>query len=136
MVKIHGIYEQPSVHKEHKTTIVKGVIHRETIWKDTIGNEFDQVGSKFVLKKPAIEFNFPFQFTPQENNFEYQIQTHDLDIPSESFVFCCFLILILSAFLIGLGMGYKRKKCTCNERETQKDQLIRKINSGFSSKTF
>lgn len=77
MGRVRGLYDPPGLHQEQKTTVKNGIIIRNMIWKDHMGNEFEKVGNKFVLKRnhgtspytPAHPLSAFFSILPIEWDF-------------------------------------------------------------------
>jgi hypothetical protein len=125
MVKIHGINNFSNLHKEYKTTIRNGEIYRETIWKDSIGNEFEKVRSNLVMKKPVMDL--PFHLLPSDHHFEIQLPM----VNEPDFVVCVLLFMLVS-FLVGFALGSKRRRGTEIEIENPEAPKARSLNSVFS----
>jgi hypothetical protein len=109
MGRVHQLSDLPSMHRTTKTTIKDGVIVREPVWKDTVGNEFDRVKGKFVPRKPlsAGVINLPF-LSPNES-FHVQVgQTSDEAI-MEAMLLVSLLLVLLFVLFLGMAIGASRR---------------------------
>ena len=125
MVKINGINNFSSLHKEYKTTIRNGEICRETIWKDSIGNEFEKVRSNFVMKKPVMDL--PLHLLQPDHLFEIQLPL----VNEPDFVVCVVLFMLVS-FLVGFVLGSKRRRDIGIAKAIPEAPMARSSNSAFS----
>lgn len=59
---------KPTIRPRNHTRIVKGEIKRETVWKDSHGNEYIPSGiNKFELKYPRSSNSFSWPFHPMNH---------------------------------------------------------------------
>jgi hypothetical protein len=115
MVQIRRLSDPPKIFKEMKTTIKDGNICRVPVWKDTLENEYEQVGKRFVPKHQAKLF-------PVQNNIEFQMVEHE-DTNDTLFAFLCFSIIVLSiTFLTGFIIGSTRILSTKKKLKKQTSQ--------------
>ena len=100
---IHTLNDNPSIYKTEKITIKKGHIVKEYVWKDTMGNEFEKVGNKFLLKNQWREPTI--QKAPQQPTTSPMEDEILLDAMMKFSVG----LLLFSVFLLGYCVGMWRK---------------------------
>jgi hypothetical protein len=148
-MKVRGLDDPPDVYQEEKTTIRKGCIVRTTIWKDTMGNELEKVGSnpsRFIITKPYYQTAmiggggamFPepatktleIQFTPKGPFLGGNGDEGDLEVSevvTELVLLTCFLMLMFLSFFLGYLVATMRVRHTTKQKETENDQELELI---------
>jgi hypothetical protein len=91
MSNIRKISDPFTIFCETKTTIVKGVIQKKKIYKDTKGQEYEKVNGKFQ----------PIRLIAPVSTFEMENNNNVLFI-------CCVLSIITMIFLFGVSIGSMR----------------------------
>jgi len=147
-MKVRGLHDPPDVYEQEKTTIRNGCIVRETVWKDTMGNELEKVSSyptRFVIKKPYYQNTliggggalfpdpatktFEIQFTPKgllgENTGEEAYDSQEA--LTEVVLLTCFLILMFLSFFLGYLVASMRGRRKTNETETENEPKLELI---------
>jgi hypothetical protein len=131
MAIIKKLTDPPSVHEIVKTTIVKGLVVRKMIWRDTMGNEFDRTNNKFTLKKGVNSIHstsnppFPQPFNGLDTPLQWHISSPERSDDLSLFVFItCFLLL---AFWTGTVYGSIRMSRKYKETKTRIDRETEKI---------
>jgi len=128
-MRLFGLGSTPGVYQYEKTTIKKGLIVREFIWKDTNGNELEKVSdrpAKFIVKKSQNKIESQLQNYLAQQGFEIQFRkpdsfnngTDDLFMDEILILFSLFL-LFLSAFYLGFYVATLRKPHKTTEQEIQ-----------------
>lgn len=123
MVNIHKISDDPTIIKKIKTTIVQGEITRVPVWKDIMGNEFDNIDGRFIPKnyKRDSVMNVPIQFL--SNKDLSGITNHsrpDQEVVADAIAFLCVIGIILLFLIFGImiGVSKERRKHTLKEMKS------------------
>ncbi len=118
---VHTLRDQPSIFSQQKVTIRKGVISHKTVWKDTNGNELEQVSKsppRFVVKRKPMPVRFVAP-TPHETS-----ESDMLDL----ILILSMALLMTSVFFLGYFVGSRQRSLISNMT-----QPIEEINSKSSS---
>lgn len=103
---VHGINDPPTVYEKVKTTIKKGVIVREKVWMDTMGNELKKVGgNKYTVTKPHYEKANIYQ-PPRASPVYGSYGTDPLDENSERTLVMIIIASVIIAFIMGCITGH------------------------------
>ena len=131
--------DPPSIHEVVKTTIVNGVIVRKTVWRDTLGHEFEKVDNKLVPIFPQKNHRGPkgsppplslMPFGPPHFNPFHSVAADPIewhisypDHTDDFFMLFCFMCLLFLTFLVGFAAGSVRTSRRYKKIKTRKEEV-------------
>jgi hypothetical protein len=143
-MKLYGFNTPPGVYQTEKTTIKQGIIVREWVWKDTLGNELEKISDKppkFIVKKAYnseataesrlrdyfAERGFEIQFRKSESPPNSNINNSMEDEMVHVIIIASLILLFLSSFYLGLCVATWKKSHKTSEIGIQNDPQLERF---------